>query len=159
MLLHLLRHADAGDPADWSGPDAARPLSEKGRAQSERLGRFLASTAFRPDLVATSPKLRARETAEIVAARLEATVAVDERLGNGFDVESLSALLAERGDPERPLLIGHDPDFSDLVTNLCAVDVPFRKGALVRIEVDRALEPGSGTLRWLLPPDALKPAR
>jgi phosphohistidine phosphatase len=160
MLLHLLRHADAGDPMDWTGADAVRPLSEKGRGQSERLGRFLASISFHPDLVATSPKLRARETAEIVAVHLGVTARVDERLGNGLDIEALDALLREAGDPERPLLVGHDPDFSDLVATLCGTaGVPMRKGALVRIEVERSLEAGSGTLRWLLPPDALRRAR
>ena len=63
-------------------------------------------------------------------------------------------------DPERPMLFGHDPDFSDLVDELCgAVNAPMRKGALARIEVDRPLEAGGGTLRWLIPPDALKPKR
>ena len=49
MLLHLLRHADAGDPEAWTGPDAARPLSDKGRAQAERLGAFLAEHGFKTD--------------------------------------------------------------------------------------------------------------
>jgi phosphohistidine phosphatase len=160
MLLHLLRHADAGDPLDWTGSDAIRPLSEKGRAQADRLGRFLASIAFRADLVASSPRLRARETAEIVAAHLDATVRVDERLGGGLDIEALDALLREAGDPERPVLVGHDPDFSDLVATLCGTaGITVRKGSFVRIDVERPLEAGSGTLRWLLPPDALKPGR
>lgn len=160
MLLHLLRHAHAGDATTWDGPDAERPLSDKGRAQADRLGRFLASIAFRPDLVATSPKLRSRETAEIVAAHLDAVVRVDDRLGSGLDLVALDALLAEAGGPERPLLVGHDPDFSDLVAILCATDgVLMRKGALARIELDGPLGPGAGTLRWLLPPDALKPER
>ena len=68
--LYLLRHADAGDPEAWKGDDADRPLSGKGEKQSERLGRFLAGTAFRADVVLTSPKVRALRTAEIVAERL-----------------------------------------------------------------------------------------
>ena len=65
--LHLLRHADAGDPEAWRGDDAARPLSPKGEAQAERLGAFLAGAGFRTDAVISSPKVRARRTAEIVA--------------------------------------------------------------------------------------------
>ena len=57
--LHFLRHAHAGNPESWSGPDARRPLSAKGERQAERLGRFLASVGFRPDALITSPKVLA----------------------------------------------------------------------------------------------------
>ena len=63
--LHLLRHADAGDPMAWDGPDEARPLSDKGERQADRLGRFLAGVGFAPDVIITSPKVRAAQTAEI----------------------------------------------------------------------------------------------
>ena len=160
MLLHLLRHAHAGDWSTWEGVDAARPLTDKGRSQSERLGRFLAGIAFRPDLLITSPKVRAVETAEIVARLLDASLAVDDRLGGPFDIPTVEEILSAHGDPERPILVGHDPDFSDLVAALCgAAGVPMRKGAFARIEVDRPLQLGTGTLRWLLPPDLLKPER
>jgi phosphohistidine phosphatase len=144
----------------WDGPDSERPLSDKGRAQSDRLGRFLASIAFRPDLVVTSPKLRARQTAEIVAAHLDATSQLDERLAGGLDLDDLDAVLRGAGDPARPVLVGHDPDFSDLVASLCGTEcAPLRKGTFARIEVEGTLAPGAGTLRWLIPPDALKPER
>lgn len=160
MLLHLLRHAHAGDPMAWDGPDSERPLSDKGRAQADRLGRFLASIAFRPDLVVTSPKLRAKQTAEIVAAHVDATVQEDERLAGGLDLGDLDGILQGAGEPGRPVLVGHDPDFSDLVASLCGAEcAPLRKGTFARIEVEGPLAPGAGTLRWLLPPDALKPER
>ena len=160
MFLHLLRHAHAGDWSTWEGVDAARPLTDKGRSQSERLGRFLAGITFRPDLLITSPKVRAVETAEIVARLLDASLAVDDRLGGPFDIPTVEEILSAHGDPERPVLVGHAPDFSDLVAALCgAAGVPMRKGAFARIEVDRPLQLGTGTLRWLLPPDLLKPER
>jgi len=160
MLLHLVRHADAGDPEAWTGPDAARPLSDKGRAQSERLGAFLADHDVRADAVIASPKLRAAQTAEIVARHLGIAVTEDERLAGPFDLGTLDAVLTDAHDPERPILFGHDPDFSDLIDELCGtVNAPMRKGALARIEVDRPFEAGGGTLRWLIPPDALKPKR
>ena len=160
MLLHLLRHAHAGDPESWSGPDAARPLSEKGREQAERLGRFLADNAFRTDAIVTSPKLRAAETAEIVARHLGLAVTQDERLAGAVDLDALEAVLARAGHPDRPVLVGHDPDFSELLADLCdAPNTPMRKGALARIEIGRPLQPGDGTLRWLIPPDALRPER
>jgi phosphohistidine phosphatase len=160
MLLHLLRHAHAGDPESWDGPDATRPLSEKGRAQAERLGSFLADIAFKTDAVITSPKLRAAQTAEIVAGHLGVNVHEEDRLAGPLDLETLEALLSRAGDPERPVLVGHDPDFSELLALLCdAENVAMRKGSFAKIEVDRPLNAGGGTLRWLIPPDALRPDR
>lgn len=160
MLLHLLRHAHAGDPSAFDGPDAARPLSEKGRAQAERLGSFLADIAFKTDAIITSPKVRAAQTAEIVARHLGVVVTEDDRLAGPLDLEALEALLSRAKHPERPVLVGHDPDFSELLTTLCeAENVSMRKGAWAKIEVDRPLKAGGGTLRWLIPPDALRPDR
>jgi phosphohistidine phosphatase len=160
MLLDLLRHADAGDPMAWDGPDAARPLSDKGRKQARRLGEHLAGLGYRPDAVFTSPKLRAAETAEIIAKLVGAKVRVDDRLAGGLDIETVDAIVDDAGHPERVVLVGHDPDFSDLLSELCrSAGVTMRKGALAHIEIDRPLEAGAGTLRWLIPPDALKPAR
>lgn len=160
MLLHLLRHAHAGDWSTWEGPDTARPLTDKGRAQSERLGRFLAGLRFTPEIIISSPRLRAAQTAEIVARALGVSLEIDDRLGEPLDLATLEALLDDHGSPERPVLVGHDPDFSELVAVLCgAVGVPMRKGTFARIEVDRPMLPGTGTLRWLVPPDLLKPER
>src|SRR6478735_3772247 len=84
MLLHLLRHAHAGDPYAWDGPDAARPLTDKGRGQAERVGRFLQGIKFTTEGVITSPKVRAEETARIVAELLDLPLVVDDRLADSF---------------------------------------------------------------------------
>jgi phosphohistidine phosphatase len=155
--LHLLRHAHAGDSADWDGPDATRPLTEKGRAQAKRLGRFLAERRFATDAVLTSPKVRAAQTAEIVAGHLAIPIVVDERLAGDLTLSVVEAILHEHGDPERPVLVGHDPDFSELVAALTGSDaLPMRKGAMVRIDASRPFEAGAGTLRWLIPPELLR---
>jgi phosphohistidine phosphatase len=157
--LYLLRHAHAGDPAEWDGPDEKRPLSPKGEKQTERLARFLAGIGFQPDAVITSPKLRASQTAEILAQRIEMPVRVDDRLAGDLGTSALEAILGDAGDPVRPVLVGHDPDFSSLVETLCGGgNIPIRKGGLARIDIRRPLQPGRGELRWLVPPDLLKPA-
>jgi phosphohistidine phosphatase len=156
IQLHLLRHAHAGDPMKWHGPDDVRPLSEKGREQAERLGRFLAAAGFEPDAILSSPMTRALETARLVAEPLGRPVRVDDVLAGPLDLESLESLLTDAGDPARPVLVGHDPDFSDLAALLTGIDdFTIRKGALVRIDLARPLRPGGGLLRWLLPPDLL----
>jgi phosphohistidine phosphatase len=157
--LYLLRHADAGDPEAWRGPDADRPLSSKGEKQSERLGSFLLGVGFQPDAIITSPKLRAAQTAERLGERLGVDVQDDRRLAGGVGLEDVEAILVEVGDPARVVLVGHDPDFSDLLADLCGVpNATMKKGALARIDARRPLAAGGGELRWLVPPDLLKPA-
>lgn len=156
VQLHLLRHAHAGDPMGWTGPDAARPLSPKGEQQAERLARFLASVAFRPDAIITSPKIRAARTAEIVAESLGVEVREDERLARAFDLVTVEAILFDAGEPTKPILVGHDPDFSEVAAALVgAPNLTMRKGAFARIDADRPLVAGSGSLRWLISPDLL----
>jgi phosphohistidine phosphatase len=154
--LYLLRHAHAGDASTFEGLDASRPLSEKGERQSNRLGRFLTGVGFVPDAIISSPKVRAFRTAEIVALHLGLPVGIDPRLGGALDPEDIDAILTEAGDPARPMLVGHDPDFSELAALLSGSShLPMRKGALARIDIDRPLRAGDGTLRWLIPPDLL----
>jgi phosphohistidine phosphatase SixA len=106
--------------------------------------------------VISSPKARARQTAELVADAVGAEVTIDERLAGGLDVVALEAILFDAGEPERPVLVGHDPDFSELTAWIVgATDVPLKKGALVRIDTVRPISRASGTLRWLVPPDLL----
>ena len=158
--LHFLRHAHAGDPAAWTGDDAARPLSDKGEKQAERLGAFLAGVGFKPDAIISSPKLRAAQTAEIVGKHLGVQISFDDRLAGAFEVETLETLLRDAGDPTRPVVVGHDPDFSDVLAELSgASQLPMPKGALARVDIERPLRAGGGTLHWLVPPDLLKPAR
>jgi phosphohistidine phosphatase len=158
IQLHFLRHADAGDPEAWTRPDAERPLSGKGEKQADRLGRFLAGVGFEPDLFLTSPKVRAAQTAERVAESIGAKVKVDDRLAVGVDLAAVEAVLREAGNPARPVLVGHDPDFSDLVGELTgAPGFEMKKGAIARIDVDLPLRPGSGRMAWLVPPELLKP--
>jgi phosphohistidine phosphatase len=156
LQLHLLRHAHAGDPSKWTGPDSARPLSEKGQSQAVRMGLFLADAGFLPDLIMSSPLVRALETARLVATPLGLPIVVTNALAMPLDLESLEQLLAGAGNPRRPLLVGHDPDFSMLAAELAGVaDLPVRKGTLLRIDTRRPLQAGSGLIRWLLPPDLL----
>ena len=73
-----------------------------------------------------------------------------------LDLAGLDELLRASGNPRSPMLVGHDPYFSMIAAELAGLtEFPIRKGTLVRIDTARPLMPGSGTLRWLLPPDLL----
>ena len=157
MELGLLRHAHAGDAATCSRPDDIRPLTDKGRGQAERLGRLLASAGFVPDAMLTSPRVRAVQTAEIVGDELGVPVRTDPRLGSFLDLGALEAILDDAGAPVRPILVGHDPDFSDLLVLLTgSPGLRLRKGAFALLDVERPLAAGSAELRWLIPPDLLR---
>ncbi len=156
VQLYLLRHAHAGDPMKWQGPDDARPLSEKGREQAETMGRFLARVGFEPDVVLSSPKLRALQTAKLVAKELQREVVEEPALAEPLDVHAIEHILAAAGNPERAVLVGHDPDFSEVLCSLTgAPGLELRKGALARVDLPRPLRDGAGVLRWLVPPDLL----
>jgi len=111
---------------------------------------------FKPAAVITSPKLRASQTAEIVADRLGLSVAVDEDLAGPLSLSTIEGILDRAGGPESAVLVGHDPDFSEILAELIGSEnVPMKKGALARIDAERPLSAGAGTLRWLIPPDLL----
>lgn len=154
--LYLLRHADAGDPMAWKGDDAERPLSGKGRKQARRTGRWLAELGRKPDAILTSPKIRALETATIVGASLDMKPKIDKRLGGPLDRKVLRQLIDEVGnDARRVILVGHDPDFSSMASSLVGGPIELKKGALARIDLSDRSDTAGGSLRWLVPAEAL----
>ena len=154
--LYLLRHADAGDPMAWPGDDAERPLSAKGRRQARRLGSLLADIGWKPDLILTSPKVRAAQTAQLVGRAVDVTPDDDSRLASGFKVSDLGNILNSHPDARRVVLVGHDPDFSSVASTLTGAAIELRKGAIARIDLaDSAPAAGQGALRWLIPPSVV----
>ena len=156
--LFLLRHADAGDPAAWAGDDAERPLSKKGRKQARVLGAHLDDLRLGIDAIITSPRVRAADTAKAVGKALGVKPTRDDRLSGGFDPPGLRELLGGLdASVSNVVLVGHDPDFSTIASWLTDAPIALRKGAIVRIDLpSRGAVAGSGALRWLLPPDALR---
>jgi phosphohistidine phosphatase len=159
MELYFLRHGIAADRAEWEGDDAARPLTQKGRDSLANVGSTMAGLGLEFGLILTSPLLRARETAEIVARRLRVPDRLKEepRLGPGFDLLRLRAILKEGqdGDKSALLLVGHEPDFSQTVSELIGGGtLVMKKGGLARVRLD-SLRPPKGHLVWLVPPKIL----
>jgi phosphohistidine phosphatase len=156
IQLYLLRHADAGDPMAWSGDDADRPLSPKGKRQARRLGSMLADIGWRPDVILTSPKLRASQTARIVGEAVDVKPDGEKRLASAFALGDIGGMLAAHPDAKRVVLVGHDPDFSSVASTLIGAAIELRKGAIARIDLpDAGAAAGEGTLRWLIPPGAV----
>lgn len=158
MELYFLRHGQAGERSEWRGPDEERPLTEAGKAQTAREATGLAKLGFKPDLILTSPLVRARQTAEIAAQGLGVPerITLDERLGPGFDLKDLRQIVSEHNGPEKLVLVGHEPDFSDVVGRLIGdAKVVMKKGGLAAVELT-GLEPLRGRLLWLATPQMLE---
>ena len=126
-LIWLLRH---GDAENGSGKeDTERELTDKGRRQSRDAGRALKALGIELDVCLTSPKVRARQTAELACKELGATVETDDRLAGGdFDPVELAA---GRGEV---MLVGHEPDFSGAVALATGSRVRMRKGGIAAID-------------------------
>jgi len=156
VRLFFLRHGLA-DRAEWDGDDFERPLTEKGKSRMGREAATLAKLDLGIDLILTSPLTRARQTAEIVAKRLDLSnrLQIDERLSPGFGVSALGKILETHGDRQAILLVGHEPDFSETIGELVGgASIVCKKGALARVDVDE-VRPLRGHLVWLIPPAVL----
>ena len=155
MELYLLRHAHAGDPARVGRPGRAPATLGQGREAGGSTrpvpGRDRVPVR-RHHHVAQGPGRADGEDRRRAAraARSARTIGSAGEVGIG----TLEAILRDAGDPARPVIVGHDPDFTELVAILCgAARVPMKKGALARIDVARPL-----AARWRNAPLA-RPAR
>src|SRR3954462_13602615 len=110
--LWLLRHGDA-EP-HGSRPDFDRELTEKGEDQARAAGAALAALGLEFATVYTSPRVRARATAELACSSLDAEPEMVDSLSGGFEREDALGLLAGAGADAAVLLVGHEPDFSQL---------------------------------------------
>ncbi len=126
-MIWLLRHGEAEDGAGKA--DADRDLTEKGEAQSVAAGRALRALGIQLDVCLTSPKVRAKRTAELACAELGAPVEEDDRLAGG-DFDPLE-LAAGRGEV---MLVGHEPDFSQAIALVTGSRVKFKKGGIAAID-------------------------
>jgi len=159
MDLYFLRHGDALGKDEWKGDDNARVLSEEGVARMHREAKALAGFALGISLVLSSPLARAMKTAEIVAAALglKDSLFPDKRLSPGFDLPALQEILAERAEVGALMLVGHEPDFSEVIAACIGGGrVECKKGGIARLDITDPLKP-RGSLLWLLPPRVLAP--
>jgi len=133
-------------------PDAARRLTKKGRRQAQRLAVWLGARKVEAQAIVTSPLIRARETAEPIAAAFGLDLKQEDRLAGGaLTMARLAALLSDAGDPSAAILVGHEPDLSEIIRDLTGGAVEMRKAALALVTCER-IAAEAGVLCWLLPP-------
>lgn len=129
MRLYLVRHAEAAS----GEPDDLRSLTAAGRETARALGARLAAEGVRPGAVLSSPLLRARETAAELCRAFDCEPESDERLAPGATAEDVQASIADRGD--EVVVVGHQPDCSEIVLALTGRLQPFAPGSVLEVEL------------------------
>ena len=160
MNLFLLRHGIAVEPGTPGYEcDADRPLTPKGERRLAQIADAMGAMGLTFDVILSSPYVRARQTAEIVADALglKKNLEFSASLTPHGDAKVLLAAL-NKPDPrsENVLLVGHEPFLSNLISMLTSgephVAIDFKKGGLCKLEIE-FLRPGRcATLAWLLTP-------
>lgn len=154
MELLLVRHGVAGEGT----PDAARALTKDGRRKAREAARGLAALVDGAGVVATSPLVRAAQTAELVSDALGAEVVTVEALAPGQRYADALAWLRRRRD-ERVVLVGHEPHLSGLASWLMTGRdrsvLELKKAQAVLLELP-SFKPGTARLVWSVPPKALR---
>jgi phosphohistidine phosphatase len=164
MKLLLVRHAIAEDGETFmaaGGTDAQRPLTDMGRKKMRKGANRLRSQLRGIDLLACSPLLRARETADIIA-RAFGDLSIVERpeLDYRYPPEAVLDWLAQGPVVGIAVVVGHEPQLS-LLSGLLLADAPrpliaFRKGGMALIEFNGCVAAGEGVLQWALTPGQLR---
>jgi phosphohistidine phosphatase len=164
MNLYLIRHAiaaEAGTPGYEQ--DSQRPLTDKGRKKMRKIARGLNTLGLKLNLIITSPYLRARETAEILAVEfrlIDDKIIESAALTPGGDLAQLvEAINAHYSHLENIALVGHEPALSELtsilLTGLPEMALTFKKGGVCALTVDQFHYGQCAALEWLLTPAQL----
>jgi phosphohistidine phosphatase len=151
MKLILLRHGKADDL--HPDGDFSRALVDKGRKQAQRAAKLLKAAGELPDIVLTSPLVRARQTAEEFCQTAGIPGAtIQGWLACGMSPETAIAELAAFHDFKSVAIVGHEPDFSELIQWILGANggsIEVKKGALACLRVNPPAR--HGTLLYLIP--------
>jgi len=161
--VYLIRHGIAEGRGEKWPDDTKRPLTDDGMERLRREARGLARLGVTFDIVLTSPLVRTRQTAEIIASAFDARphIVATDSLAPGGTFQAVAADLEKHAKKARLALVGHEPDIGALAARLVGARHPleFKKGAVCRIDVDALPPSGPGALRFFLPPKVLRSIR
>ncbi len=142
-----MRHATAADPGGT--PDALRPLTEQGREEARAAGKALREKREDVARVLSSPRLRARETAELVVEGLGRKVPMEVREALTCGAAAASYLAEIEAHPDGGvLLVAHNPELSAFASELVGEPISFRPSTVCAI----TLAPQGARLLWIRHP-------
>ena len=162
MNLYIVRHAIAverGTPGYED--DSARPLTENGRKKMKKIARGLNRLGIELDVILTSPYVRARDTAKILAERFDRMdqVFFSDNLIPPGNFEALVFEIHEKYDLANVALVGHEPMLSSLISWLTTGDtdvrITLKKGGVAYLKSDTLYQDGRASLEWLLTPSLM----
>jgi phosphohistidine phosphatase len=163
MKLVVIRHGQAGDRAEWQAAgkdDRQRPLTPEGKKQMRRAIAGLAALVSPIHLIATSPLVRAVQSAEIVASQYDLDLVEVPALEPDRDPEETVQWLKEASPDQTVAIVGHEPHLSTLIgfllTGKSASFVVLKKSGVALIELKHPPRPGGGVLEGLLSPRVLR---
>jgi phosphohistidine phosphatase len=160
MEIYILRHGIAvnrGTPGYKK--DSDRPLTPEGEEKVHQIAKAMLAMELKFDLILSSPYLRSKQTAQIVAAELDEEVTLTDLLTpDGNPLELIRELNDEK--PQSALLVGHEPYLSGLISVLVTGEskaaIELKKGGLCKLSADRVSFGQCATLNWLLTPKQMR---
>ena len=162
MNLYIIRHAiavDEGTPEYED--DSQRPLTDKGKKKMRQIAKGLRALGVGFDLILSSPYVRAKETAEIVADvfKMKKSIEYSENLIPMGDPDLLIAEINEKYSVDSIALVGHEPHLTHLIGLLISenagADITLKKGGVCNLSADDLHHARQATLEWLLTPGIL----
>jgi len=158
--LYLVRHAIAAERGSEWPDDTKRPLTERGVNRFKEVVKGLRRLDITLDEIFTSPLVRAKQTAELLAAGLEgkAPVKVLDALAPGHTSASVMTQLARVAKRRRVALVGHEPDLGELAAHLIGAGraLAFKKGGICRIDLGSLTSKNAASLVLFLPPNVAR---
>ena len=159
--LFLVRHAIAAERGDKWPDDTKRPLTHQGAARMSTAAEGLSAMGVKPDVVITSPFVRAEQTADILVKCLggEGRLVTAPALAPGGSPAAVAEAVGALAKGRNIAIVGHEPGLGELAAWLLGArqPLPFRKGGVCRIDVaDWPPAAKSGTLVWFATPKMLR---
>ncbi|HSE39962.1 MAG TPA: phosphohistidine phosphatase SixA [Acidobacteriota bacterium] len=159
MEIYIVRHGISEDSPSKGGGDAARALTEEGRQKMKEAAAGFARLDYSIDRIFSSPLVRAKQTAEIIAKAIDGKVEEMAELSPGYSPEQVCSKLHALKKLDSVMLVGHEPNCSILASYLLegstSLEIQFKKGAICRIDVSSPARK-SGILIFHLTPQALR---
>lgn len=160
MKLYLVRHGIAVEGlVRGISSDSQRPLTEEGIEETKMVARSLKRLNVKPEVIVSSPLVRAEQTAEILKEQLFGELMTSDSLCPGVTAQNVYKFLKEYADKDEIMLVGHEPDMGELVKEIvCAgfeFSLPFAKAGVCCVEVADLPPTMPGTLKWLVTPKLL----
>ena len=162
MMIYMMRHGIASEPNDPSlEQDRQRPLTDVGREKIEQIARKLKKLAINPDLILSSPYVRAQQTASIVAKEfdLQKHIILSDLLQPAGTADTIVNAIVENYLADELLIVGHEPCLGLLISFLAAANldlaINIKKGGVCCLSTDDLRMERRAALEWLLPPKLL----